>query len=129
MSKYYIARDKDRSLWVYKEKPTKKERTWATDYFSPCYKIIKNALFPDVQWEDEEPKVITIEESPWISVEERYPHFDENNPKQYFVRVKTGGIDQRIYYAVTPLTSRNHFGIEMDWTRVTHWMPIPEFKE
>lgn len=69
-------------------------------------------------------------QSPWISVEERYPSFDkDNNNKPYLVRVCTGSIEQSIYYATSPLVSRNRFGIEMDWTRVTHWMPIPSFDE
>lgn len=67
---------------------------------------------------------------PWISVEERYPSFDkDNNNKHYLVRVCTGIIEQSIYYATSPLVSRNRFGIEMDWTRVTHWMTIPSFDD
>lgn len=65
----------------------------------------------------------------WINVEERYPSFDKDNNKDYLVRVSTGSIKQSIYYAASPLVSRNRFGIEMDWTRVTHWMPIPSFDE
>lgn len=68
-------------------------------------------------------------QSPWISVEERYPSFSKDNNKPYLVRVCTGSIKQSIYYATSPLVSRNRFGIEMDWTRVTHWMPIPSFDE
>lgn len=68
-------------------------------------------------------------QSQWINVEERYPSFDKDNNKYYLVRVSTGSIKQSIYYAVSPLVSRNRFGIEMDWTRVTHWMPIPSFYE
>lgn len=64
-----------------------------------------------------------------ISVEERYPSFDNDNNKHYLVRVCTGSIVQNIYYAISPLISKNRFKIEMDWTRVTHWMPIPSFDE
>ncbi len=73
--------------------------------------------------------VSTFGKSPWISVEERYPSFDKDNHKNYLVRVSTGSIMPSIYYATSPLVLRNRFGIEMDWTKVTHWMPIPSFDE
>lgn len=68
-------------------------------------------------------------QSQWINVEERYPSFDKDNNKDYLVRVSTGSIKKIIYYATSRLISRNRFEIEMDWTMVTHWMPIPSFDE
>lgn len=125
MSKYYIARDKDRSLWVYKEKPTKKERTWVTDYCSPCYKIIQNALFPDVQWEDEEPKVISIEESPWIKVEDRLPKTGE--PVLCLCVMRTNGFK---FYIVNNVDNNGLWETQTAaHYDIIAWMPIPEYKE
>lgn len=87
----------------------------------------------DVTWSEKRIYPTDVEyrkaKKPWISVEERYPSFDKDNHKPYLVRVRTGSLEQRIYYAISPLVARNRFGIEMDWTRVTHWMPIPSFDE
>lgn len=69
----------------------------------------------------------------WISVEERYPDFDKAQPlnkrERYLVRVVSGSAIQKVTYAVAWLTGRYKFCNEMDWVRVTHWMPIPHFPE
>lgn len=87
----------------------------------------------DVTWSEERIYPADVEyhkaNMSWISVEERYPSFDKNNHKSYIVRVRTGSFKQSVFFAVSPLVSRNRFGIEMDWTRVTHWMPLPSFDE
>lgn len=87
----------------------------------------------DVTWSEEMIYPTDVEyrmaNTSWISVEEHYPSFDNDNNKLYLVRVIKGSIMPSIYYATSPLVARNRFGIEMDWTRVTHWMPIPSFDE
>lgn len=83
--------------------------------------IAESAFIKGAEWQQKQSK--------WINVEERYPSFSKDNNKPYLVRVCTGSIKQSIYYATSPLVSRNRFGIEMDWTKVTHWMPIPSFDE
>lgn len=63
MSKYYIARDSMGTLFLYKEKPIKEEESWQpTNYNGGSYFELDEELFPEVKWEDEEPKVLTIEE-------------------------------------------------------------------
>lgn len=87
----------------------------------------------DVTWSEERIYPTDVEyqraNTSWISVEERYPLYDKDNYKPYLVRVRTGSLEQHIYYAASQLVARNRFGIEMDWTRVTHWMPIPSFDD
>lgn len=51
----YIARDSDCELYVYKEKPEKKERCWHSNDFEESSVEIFNHLFQFVKWEDEEP--------------------------------------------------------------------------
>lgn len=74
MSKYYIARDNDNSLWVYDKMPFKYVLNW--DSTGGSYKIDKN-LFPEVKWEDEEPKVLTIVDNRFIKVEDMLSNNDE----------------------------------------------------
>lgn len=69
------------------------------------------------------------EQSPWISIEDGYPHFENDIPlskrKSYFVRVVSGSICQEVVYTVAKLINRSHFSCEMDWVKVTHYMPVP----
>ncbi len=73
------------------------------------------------------------EQSPWISVEERFPDYDKSAPlrdrNRYIVRVVSGSVEQKISYTLAWLTNSHKFNVEMDWVRVTHWMPIPKLEE
>lgn len=73
------------------------------------------------------------EQSPWISVECKYPSYDKssslNKRERYIVRVISGSAKQDITYTLAWLTGRNRLNVEMDWVKVTHWMPIPSFDE
>lgn len=56
LSNYYIARDKDNSLYVYYDKPIRGEKLWISDY--PCHnppKDMYGSMFDFIKWEDEEP--------------------------------------------------------------------------
>lgn len=71
-------------------------------------------------------------QSPWISVEERYPLFEDitlNQRTPYLVRIVSGSIIQKVSYSLSRLSSRYRFACEMDWVRVTHWLPIPTFDQ
>lgn len=49
----YIARDNEGYLYVYKDKPQKKDRVWGTIH---GYKLVsENDLFKFVEWSDKEP--------------------------------------------------------------------------
>ena len=56
----WIAKDSDGEVWTYSDKPKKRNVYW-TGYppFKPLdfepLDIIKNSLFTEIQWEDEEP--------------------------------------------------------------------------
>lgn len=56
MSRYYIARDRCGLVNLFDEKPTKGEVRWEGNG-----EILTESLFPEVKWEDEEPKVLTIQ--------------------------------------------------------------------
>lgn len=66
MSKYYIARDKNGELAAYLEKPVKEGNQWVCanrdEDSDKKFYIMDDRLFPEIKWEDEEPKVLTIEE-------------------------------------------------------------------
>lgn len=67
--------------------------------------------------------------SPWISVEDGYPDYDKDVPlhrrQRFLVRVISGSAETNITYTLGWLTSRYRFNVEMDWVKVTHYMPIP----
>ena len=50
----WIARDKDNDLYLYPQKPEKKENSWRYGYDFTCIEMF-NHLFKFVKWEDEEP--------------------------------------------------------------------------
>lgn len=74
MSKYYIARDNDNSLWVYTEMPFRNDFSWNSD--GGAYEI-DESLFPEVKWEDKEPKVLTIADNMFIKIEDRLSNNNE----------------------------------------------------
>lgn len=64
MSKYYITRDAYGELAIFTRYPTKniKEGKWKANY-GLSHKVSNvNFLFPEVKWEDKEPRILTIQE-------------------------------------------------------------------
>lgn len=55
----WIARDSSGQLYVYNEKPQKGSSIWFPSV--GCVTVLKSKLFPDVKWEDPEPKKIKLE--------------------------------------------------------------------
>lgn len=59
----YVARDKDRRLWLYDTKPIKGDTGWViANTTGGCCRIDDGDLdgFEDVKWEDEEPREIIL---------------------------------------------------------------------
>lgn len=69
----------------------------------------------------------------WISTDESYPDYDNSIPldkrERYIVRVECGSANMKVRYTIAWMSSRYRFNVEMDWVRVTHWMPMPKFDE
>lgn len=55
----WVARDKESGLWAHISKPKKHSEIWG-DEEGKCFEI-DNLLFPEVQWEDEEPTLLRID--------------------------------------------------------------------
>lgn len=54
----YIARDRDEVLYIYKERPSKNEDVWCTEYgHAKCVKYLEE-LFTFVKWGNAEPTLI-----------------------------------------------------------------------
>ena len=53
----WIARDKDGELFCYAVKPCKRQRLWMGDN---DYIQLPDNWFPEVKWEDEEPRELTL---------------------------------------------------------------------
>lgn len=126
MSKYYIARDKDESLYLYDKVPYKKETLWgSSDDTDTLCKLDNDDFFPDVSWADEKPKVLTIEENPWIKFTDRHPNIGDN----IIIMYKNNVMDKISYY---PIVFNGWEGIcikQFDSYEAVAWMYIPEFKE
>lgn len=60
--KLWIARDKDGDLWLFSGEPTKREDVWGNKqgYFGRSILQLSADLFPDVQWEDDEPTEVEL---------------------------------------------------------------------
>ena len=55
----WIARDKDRTLFIYGNKPIKKESSWMSENLFDWFCMwIFNHLFQFIKWKDEEPYLI-----------------------------------------------------------------------
>jgi hypothetical protein len=70
-------------------------------------------------------------ENMWMDVEEDgYPPYDENcgefEQEKYLLRYVSGSISPKISYRIGFLSNIYRFIGEMDWVKVTHWMPIPK---
>lgn len=126
MSKYYIARDKYGDLYCYKKRPIKGEDSYQpVDFKLGSYCNLDDTFFPEISWEDEEPKVLTIEESPWIKFGDRHPNIGDN----IIIMYKNIVMDKIYYY---PIIFNGWDGIcikQFDGYEAIAWMPIPEFKE
>lgn len=57
--KAWVAMEKDGRLYLYLSPPRKGSREWLPDINTAYFKIDRD-LFPDVKWEDEEPKEVSI---------------------------------------------------------------------
>lgn len=121
MSKYYIARDKNDALYIYDKKPFKTDVSWDIPRNTNFSEFTNWDIFTEVKWEDKEPKVLTIEESPWIKVDDRLPI----NGECIFMAYKNHHTDEIYYRSVT----FNGLDNLLDACEAIAWMPIPEFKE
>lgn len=54
----WLARDKDGHLWLYEKKPIKQPVYWVC-VSGDCQTLDLN-LFPEVKWEDEEPRELVL---------------------------------------------------------------------
>lgn len=52
----WVARDKDKSLWLYSDMPEKKECLWSS---FECAKLNPH-IFPEVQWKDDHPTEVEL---------------------------------------------------------------------
>lgn len=57
----WIARDKNNDLYIYSDKPIKEtDGKWNISNWDTIFHKIDNVLFPEVQWEDEEPRELVL---------------------------------------------------------------------
>lgn len=87
----------------------------------------------EVTWSEEQifsDDVQYFRKSQWISVDDKYPKHEpsvpDNKKTRYLVRVEIGSIMPTVGYCVAYVASKSRFNVDMDWNKVTHWMPIPE---
>lgn len=56
----WITKDRSGEMWIYADKPKKRDNVW--NWTKPCsfkpLDVIKNSLFTEIKWEDEEPVYI-----------------------------------------------------------------------
>lgn len=70
----YIARDRDGSLYIYKEKPSKSEEVWCTEYGHAKRIRYLEELFDFVKWGNAEPMLIKgiVNSSEVVNNDERW---------------------------------------------------------
>ena len=56
----WLARDKDEELYLFSEKPSKGEELWLMNSATTTIIQLPSELFPEVQWEDEEPRELIL---------------------------------------------------------------------
>ena len=56
----WIARDKDGELYLFSEKPSKREEFWLMSTRTTIVIQLPSYLFPEVRWEDEEPRELIL---------------------------------------------------------------------
>lgn len=121
MSKYYIARDKDNSLWAYNKMPFKDDFGWDSD--GGLYRIDNN-LFPEVKCEDEVPKVLTIGDNSCIKVEDMLPADGEEVLQ--LNKMKHSG---ELFYMVNSYKDGRWFANVATYYDIIAWRPIPKYEE
>lgn len=75
--KVWLARDKDKKLFAFSERPNKMINYWASEVYAEVFKL-DSSLFPSVKWEDDEPTeaYITLDEP------QEQPEQEQPTPKQ-----------------------------------------------
>ena len=68
----WIARDKYGDLWLYEEKPFRKDN-YQTSINEDCSSLINSDWFPEVSWEDEEHRELVLKP---INKKNRYDQED-----------------------------------------------------
>lgn len=56
----WIARGKDRKLYLFSEKPSKRGEFWLISRRITTVIQLPSELFPEVKWEDEEPRELIL---------------------------------------------------------------------
>ena len=57
----WLARDESERLYLYSKKPQKRYSVWLACAYSPGFCMrLDDALFPEIQWSDEEPTRVKI---------------------------------------------------------------------
>ena len=56
----WLARDKDGELYLFSEKPSKREEFWLMSRGTITVIQLPSELFPEVKWEDEEPRELVL---------------------------------------------------------------------
>lgn len=56
----WIARDKNGELYLFSEKPSKRENFWMMNSATTTVIQLPSKLFPEVKWEDEEPRELAL---------------------------------------------------------------------
>jgi len=94
------------------------------DYYDKVdLKASKDGFLAGAEWQ---------KDNMWMDVEEDgYPPYDENcgafEQEKYLLRYVSGSISPKISYRIGFLSNIYRFIGEIDWVKVTHWMPIPKF--
>ena len=58
----WIARDKNGELYLFSEKPSKREDFWMMNSATTTVIQLPSELFPEVKWEDEEPRELVLKQ-------------------------------------------------------------------
>ena len=56
----WVARDKDEELYLFSEKPSKREEFWSMSSATTTVIQLPSKLFPEVKWSDEEPRELVL---------------------------------------------------------------------
>lgn len=56
----WLARDKDGELYLFSEKPSKREEFWLMSRGTITVIQLPSELFSEVKWEDEEPRELVL---------------------------------------------------------------------
>lgn len=56
----WIARDRNGELWMFKERPDRMTNVWGVEFAEDIIIRLPKQIFPEVKWEDEEPKQLIL---------------------------------------------------------------------